>query len=65
MDNMQLNVRLSFNESVTADALSLYLVSVIHYAVGIVEVENLDPGPRYEAEGGLIGFGSRAGVLGI
>jgi hypothetical protein len=35
----QLNARLSFNESVTADALSLYLVSVIHYTVKIVKVE--------------------------
>jgi hypothetical protein len=66
----QLNARntLSFNESVTADALSLYLVSVIHHAVGIVEVEiwiPANPGPRYEAEGGLISFSSRGGSIGI
>jgi len=66
----QLNARntLSFNESVTADALFLYLADAIHYAVGIVEVEiwiPAGPGPRYEAEDGLIGFSSRGGSIGI
>ena len=66
----QLNTRntLSFNESVTADALSLYLVNAIHYAVGIVEVEiwiPVNPSLRYEAQSGLIGFSSRGGSIGI
>ncbi|KAK5216843.1 hypothetical protein LTR72_010213 [Exophiala xenobiotica] len=58
---------ISFNASVTADTLSLYLVNAIHYAVGIVEVEIWVPansGPRYEAEDGLIGFFSQGGSIG-
>ena len=58
---------IAFNASVTADTLSLYLVNAIHYAVGIVEVEiwiPANPGPRYEAADGLIGFFSQGRSVG-
>lgn len=43
-------------------------MNTIYYAVGIVEVEiwiPANPGSRYEAEDGLIGFSSRGGSIGI
>lgn len=58
---------IALNSTVTADTLSLYLVNAIHYGVGIVEVEiwvPTNPGPRYEAEDGIIGFSSGGGSVG-
>ena len=48
-----------FNTSVTTDKISLYFLNTERYAFGIPEVEiwvPANPGPRYEAEDGLIGF---------
>lgn len=57
---------LSFNDSVTADTLSLYLVNALHYAVAIAEVEIWIPantGPIWYAADGIIGYYSQGNAL--
>lgn len=53
---------LTFNNSVNADVVSLFLVNALHYAVAIAEVEiwvTANTGPTYYLADGIIGYYSQ------
>lgn len=57
---------LTFNASVIADTVSLYLVNALHYAVAVAEVEIWVPantGPIWYAADGIIGYYSQGNAL--